>query len=148
MQSMTPDNWLYIAAVGVAILLVVGVIVIIANLFSGRASRKRQPDASRDAGADTARRPTPPGAPAPMEAPSRAEPRRRASRSPDPMPEAEVLEESMPDDDIAMSAPAAGADPNFTTVTVHYGTDRNDNGASAAPNVRFGDDRFVALPGA
>ena len=62
-------------------------------------------------------------------------------------PEYEVFEESPPEADIAMSAPPAVSPEGFTTVTVHYGTDRNDNGPTAAPNDRFGNDRFIAAAG-
>lgn len=151
MQTLSSDNWLHVLAAAVAILLVVGVIVIIANLFSGRAPTKRRPDLPRDSGAGSADKPIPPGAPAPApaEPPPRIEEKRRASRTPEPKaePEYEVFEERAPEADIAMSAPPAVSPEGFTTVTVHYGTDRNDNGPGAAPNDRFGNDRFIAAAG-
>ncbi|MGI9476973.1 MAG: alpha/beta hydrolase [Hyphomicrobiaceae bacterium] len=168
MASMAPTNWLLIAAVVVGIVLVAGAIVLLFTLFTDRTPPARRPIDRREVDRHEAERgrkrmPSPPlqlpnetkpphapppsqpaGEAAPVEKPRPFEFDPRASREPDAVPEA--LEERMADEDIAMSAPpAAGAAPaNFTTVTVHFGTDRNDNGAAAAPNERFGDDRYIA----
>ncbi|MFY0611864.1 MAG: alpha/beta hydrolase [Hyphomicrobiaceae bacterium] len=171
---MAPTNWLLIAAVVVGIVVVAGTIVLLFLLFTDRQPPPRRPVDRRGTAQDRKHKtlpppqmpgkPEPPRAPAPsseapsgeavpVEMPRRLEDKPRSSREAGSLPETqsmpEAMEEGMAEDDIAMSAPpgAERRGANFTTVTVHFGTDRNDGGTAAAPNVRFGDDRFIAADG-